>query len=102
MTTRENILALATRAEALGYAILGVADHVIAPITTSVRYPHTEDGVWPRAPTGECMDTLAMLAFLAACTQRMKLLSSVLVVPHRQPVLTAKLLPPSTCCRMAG
>lgn len=92
MTTRANIMALATRAEALGYDILGVADHVIAPVTTSVRYPYTADGVWPGAPTGECMDTLAMLAFLAGCTHRMKLLTSVLVVPHRHPVLTAKLI----------
>ncbi|MGE0419081.1 MAG: LLM class F420-dependent oxidoreductase [Acetobacteraceae bacterium] len=91
MTTRANIMALATRAEAQGYSILGVADHVIAPVTTEVRYPYTADGVWPGAPTGECMDTLAILAFLAACTERMKLLTSVIVVPHRQPVLTAKL-----------
>ena len=91
MTTRANIMMLGTRAEALGYDILGVADHVIAPVTTGVRYPYTADGVWPGAPTGECMDTLAMLAFLAGCTQRIKLLTSVIVVPHRQPVLTAKL-----------
>jgi probable F420-dependent oxidoreductase len=91
MTTRANIKALATRAEAQGYSILGVADHVIAPVTTGVRYPYTADGVWPGAPTGECMDTLAILAFLAACTERVKLLTSVIVVPHRQPVLTAKL-----------
>jgi probable F420-dependent oxidoreductase len=92
MTTRANIMALATRAEALGYDILGVADHIVAPVTTSVRYPYTADGVWPGAPTGECMDTLAMLAFLAGCTQRIRLLTSVLVVPYRHPVLTAKLI----------
>ncbi len=91
MTTRENVMALATRAEAQGYAILGVADHVVAPVTTAVRYPYTADGIWPGAPTGECMDTLAVLAFLAGCTQRIRLLTSVIVVPHRQPVLTAKL-----------
>ena len=91
MTTRANIMLLGTRAEALGYDILGVADHVIAPVTTGVRYPYTADGVWPGAPTGECMDTLVVLAFLAGCTQRIKLLTSVIVVPHRQPVLTAKL-----------
>ena len=38
-------------AERLGYAILGVADHVVAPVSTSVRYPYTADGVWPGAPT---------------------------------------------------
>ncbi len=91
MTTRDNVMALATRAEAQGYAILGVADHVVAPVTTAVRYPYTADGIWPGAPTGECMDTLAVLAFLAGCTQRIRLLTSVIVVPHRQPVLTAKL-----------
>jgi probable F420-dependent oxidoreductase len=91
MTNRANIMRLGTRAEALGYDILGVADHVIAPVSTTVRYPYTADGVWPGAPTGECMDTLAVLAFLAGCTERIKLLTSVIVVPHRQPVLTAKL-----------
>ena len=34
MTNRANIMRLGTRAEALGYDILGVADHVIAPIST--------------------------------------------------------------------
>ena len=92
MTTRANVMTLATRAEALGYAIIGVADHIIAPVTTAVRYPYTADGVWPGAPTGECMDTLAVLAFLAGCTERVKLLTSVLVAPHRNPVVTAKLI----------
>ena len=92
MTNRANIMTLGTRAEALGYGTIGVADHVIAPAQTAVKYPYTADGVWPGAPTGECMDLLAILAFLAGCTQRVKLLTSVMVVPHRQAVLTAKLL----------
>jgi probable F420-dependent oxidoreductase len=91
MVTRDAIMALATRAEAQGYGILGVADHLIVPVHTEVRYPYTADGIWPGAPTGECMDAIATLAFLAGCTQRIKLLTSVVVVPHRPPVLTAKL-----------
>jgi probable F420-dependent oxidoreductase len=91
MTTRENIMAVAHGAEANGYGILGVADHLIVPVTTDVRYPYTADGVWPGAPTGECFDAIATLAFLAGCTQRIKLLTSVVVVPYRPPVLTAKL-----------
>jgi probable F420-dependent oxidoreductase len=58
---------------------------------TGVRYPYTADGVWPGAPTGECFDCIATLAFLAGCTQRLKLLTSVAVVPHRPAVLAAKL-----------
>jgi len=91
MVTRENVMALAIKAEAQGYSILGVADHLIVPVHTEVRYPYTADGVWPGAPTGECFDAIATLAFLAGCTQRIRLLTSVVVVPHRPPVLTAKL-----------
>ena len=82
---------LASAAEAAGYAVIGVADHLIVPTHTDVRYPYTESGIWPGAPTGECLDAIATLAFLAGCTQRIKLLTSVVVVPHRPAVLAAKL-----------
>lgn len=91
LTTRENVMAMASSAEAAGYAIIGVADHLIVPVQTGVRYPYTADGIWPGAPTGECFDAIATLTFLAGFTQRVKLLTSVLVVPHRPAVLTAKL-----------
>ena len=91
LTSRETIMAVAQRAEALGYAYLGVADHLIVPVHTDVRYPYTADGIWPGAPTGECFDAIATLAFLAGCTQRIKLLTSVAVVPYRPAVLAAKL-----------
>jgi probable F420-dependent oxidoreductase len=91
LASRENIITLAQRAEALGYAYLGVADHLVVPVQSGVRYPYTADGIWPGAPTGECFDAIATLAFLAACTQRIKLLTSVAVVPYRPAVLAAKL-----------
>ena len=92
LTTRENIMAMASNAEASGYAMIGVADHLIVPVQTEVRYPYTADGIWPGAPTGECFDAIATLTFLAGFTQRIRLLTSVLVVPYRPAVLTAKLL----------
>jgi probable F420-dependent oxidoreductase len=91
LVARENIIALAQRAEALGYAYLGVADHLVVPVQSGVRYPYTADGIWPGAPTGECFDAIATLAFLAACTHHIKLLTSVAVVPYRPAVLAAKL-----------
>lgn len=100
LTTRENIMAMASSAEAGGYAILGVADHLIVPVQTGVRYPYTADGIWPGAPTGECFDAIATLTFLAGFTQNVKLLTSVLVVPYRPAVLTAKLL--STADSLSG
>jgi probable F420-dependent oxidoreductase len=92
MTSRDTIMTLAQQAETLGYAYLGVADHLIVPAQTNARYPYTADGVWPGAPTGECFDAIATLAFIAGCTQSIKLLTSVIVVPYRPAVLTAKLL----------
>jgi probable F420-dependent oxidoreductase len=91
LTSREAVMAVAQRAEALGYAYLGVADHLIVPVHTDIRYAYTADGIWPGAPTGECFDAIATLAFLAGCTQCIKLLTSVVVVPHRPAVLAAKL-----------
>ena len=86
------LAAMAQRAEELGYAHLGMVDHVVLPTDVETRYPYTEDGIWPGTPTGECIDILGTLCFLAACTQRIRLLSSVLVVPHRPAVLAAKML----------
>ena len=45
--------------------------------STACAIPTPTDGVWPGAPTGECFDAIATLAFLAGCTQRIKLLTSV-------------------------
>jgi probable F420-dependent oxidoreductase len=91
LASRDNILTMAQQAEAQGYAIVGVADHLIVPTQTAVRYAYTDSGVWPGADTGECLDAIATLAFLAGCTQRIKLLTSVIVVPQRPAVLAAKL-----------
>ena len=91
MTTRGNIMKMAHQAEAQGYTTIGVADHLIVPVRTDVRYPYTADGVWPGAQSGECFDAIGTLTFLAGCTETIKLLTSVLVVPYRPAMLTAKL-----------
>ncbi len=91
LTSRENVMAVAQHAEALGYAYLGVSDHLVVPVQSYVRYAYTADGRWPGADTGDCFDCIATLAFLAGCTQRIKLLTSVAVVPYRPAVLAAKL-----------
>lgn len=88
---RDNVMTLAQRAEALGYAYIGIADHLVVPEKHGDRYAYTTDGVWPGSASGECFDAIATLAFLAGCTQRIKLLTSVVVVPYRPPVLAAKL-----------
>ncbi len=88
---RDAILAIAAHAEALGFARLTVPDHIVVPRDIGSRYPYAEDGAFPGA-AGEFADPLVIMAFLAAATSRIGLMTSVLVVPHRPAVATAKML----------
>ncbi len=83
---------VARAAEALGYATIGIPDRLVLPRAVATRYPYTEDGVWVGAQTGECLDVLGALCFLAGITTRVRLLPSVLVVPYRPAVVAAKML----------
>ena len=91
-TTREAYQAVAKAAQAAGFDFLAVSDHVVVPAHLKSAYPYTAGGVFGAAEHGHCFDQLATLAFLAGCTERLRLLTSVLVVPHRPPILAAKLL----------
>jgi probable F420-dependent oxidoreductase len=90
--SREGYIAVAEAAERLGYGFISVNDHIVVPGDIASRYPYSEDGQWAARTAGECLDQLATLAFIAGRTERLGLLTSVMVVPHRQPVLAAKML----------
>src|SRR5215471_19124493 len=89
---RGGYLAVGEAAERLGFGFISVNDHVIVPRAIASKYPYSEDHTWAGASAGECLDLLTTLAFLAGRSERLQLLSSVMVVPHRHPVLTAKML----------
>jgi alkanesulfonate monooxygenase SsuD/methylene tetrahydromethanopterin reductase-like flavin-dependent oxidoreductase (luciferase family) len=91
MSDRDGTIEVARRAEAFGFSHIGVNDHVVVPTDVNSRYPYTEHGQWPGRVFGECLE-LAALCFLAGCTSRIRLLASVMVVPYRPAVLTAKVL----------
>jgi probable F420-dependent oxidoreductase len=90
MATRAGYAALAGKAEALGFDILAVSDHVVIPRRIGSTYPYTVDGLYPGRE--DCLEQLTILATLAALTTRARLLTSVMVVPHRPAVLAAKML----------
>lgn len=89
---RDAIVAMAAAAERLSYDYIAVSDHIVVPRGIESTYPYSEDGSWAGAAVGECGEQLTVMAYLAALTSRVRLLSSVMVVPHRQAVLTAKIL----------
>jgi probable F420-dependent oxidoreductase len=91
-TTRATYMAVAQTAEQAGFSFLAVNDHIIVPGTLGTAYPYTQGGAWSASEHGHCFDQLATLAFLAGCTNRLRLLTSVMVVPHRPVIQTAKML----------
>jgi len=69
---------LATRAEELGLDGVFVPDHILAKPATTQHY----GGHWP--------DPFSLLAFLAGRTRRIQLGASVIVLPYRNALVTAK------------
>lgn len=90
--TRAGYLAMAEMADRLGYGFVSVNDHVIVPGGVASTYPYSEDGSWGGSEEGACFEQLSLLSFLAAATKRVRLLTSVMVVPHRHPILAAKMI----------
>ena len=67
-------------------------DHILVPRNIVSPYPYTESGEFPGSPSGESMEQLTLLAFLAGQTSRIRLVTSVIIVPHRNPLVAAKAL----------
>ena len=86
------IRAMAELGESLGYDCIAVPDQVVMPRTYDSKYPYAEDGKLPGSGTGEALENFAVMAFLIGITRRLRLLSSVIVLPRRPAVVTAKAL----------
>jgi probable F420-dependent oxidoreductase len=85
------LIAVARRAEELGYDSLWVTDRLLFPLSPRAGYPPSADGSLP-APFQTVLDPLATLAFVAAHTNRVRLGTSVLNMPFYNPVLLARQL----------
>lgn len=93
MGTREAYITVAQLGERIGFDFLSVSDHVVVPAQIGSTYPYSEGGKWETAtPDGYSLEQLTTLAFLAGCTEKLQLVTSVTVVPHRPALLTAKIL----------
>ena len=86
--TREGIIALAREGERLGLHSAMIADHIVFPVESESSYPYTLDRRHPGG--GDALETFSILGVVAGATERLRLVTSVLVLPYRNPVLTAK------------
>jgi probable F420-dependent oxidoreductase len=71
------------------YSVL-VSDHVVMPAQVNSAYPYAGDHRWTYEPAHDWYDPLVSLTWAAAATKRVKLGTSVIVLPLRNPILLAK------------
>lgn len=83
---------LARRVEELGYDSLWTGDHVVFPRDVVSPYPYNATGAFPFDRDQPLFEPVTLLAYLAGRTTTIRLGISVLVLPMRNPVMTAKML----------
>ena len=87
----DSLLSVAQKTEALGFDSLWVGDHVVLPTAIKPRYPYNDTGEFPLPAEAALLEPLTVLGFLTGVTRRVRLGPSVLVLPHRNPIVTAKM-----------
>ena len=92
MIEGEKIARVARRAEELGYDSLWVSDHIIFPTVLRSPYPYSLDGKLPLDPSNPLLEPFTVLSYAAAVTKTIKLGTSVIIVPYRDPLVTAKIV----------
>ena len=92
---------LAQAAEAAGFDSIWTVEHVVVPHQYQSRYPYSPTG---RMGSGledfPIPDPLIWLAYVASATRTIKLGTAILILPQRNPVVTAKAV--ATLDHLAG
>jgi probable F420-dependent oxidoreductase len=87
---RATLTEAARKAEALGFDSVWTADRIVIPWEITTRYDYSADQKFIVPPDRPFLEPLTCLAFLAGCTERIRLGMSVLVLPYRPPLYSAK------------
>ena len=84
---KEMVLPVAEAAERLGFDSVWAAHHVVLPYERSSKYPYGRSGTEvAMSPGMQWLDPLVTLSMVGAVTDRVRLGTSVLVLPYRNPV----------------
>lgn len=83
-------LPLARAAEAAGFDGFAVGDSILYPESSSTRYPYTASGDRTFLDGAPFLDPFQLFAALSVVTDRLELMTGVLKLPIRHPVLVAK------------
>lgn len=89
---RDSLIWFAQAVERAGYASGWVSDHVAWPAEIESKYPYSDDGSFAPPPDMGWLDPIGTQLFVAGVTERLRLGFTVLILPYRLPVVTAKQL----------
>ena len=90
LATPERLGIIARKGEEFGFDTLLTGDHILVPKNISSVYPYTEGGEFPGSGSGESMEQITLLSYIAGQTSKIRLVTSVLIVPHRNPLIAAR------------
>ncbi len=86
----DYVARIGKKIEALGFHSVWAVDHILIPKTINSDYPYQKDGSFPVDPTLLGLEPFTLLAYIAAHTTTLRLGTGVVVLPQRNPALTAK------------
>ncbi|MFA5565484.1 MAG: LLM class F420-dependent oxidoreductase [Acidimicrobiia bacterium] len=86
----EGAAAIAKAAEQAGFESLWTVEHVVVPREYASAYPYSGDGKMPGGSDFDIPDPLIWLTWVAAQTTTLRLGTGVMILPQRNPVITAK------------
>ena len=86
----DAIASIVRGGESMGYASIVIGDHIVFPVEVDSKYPYTIEGRFPGQ--GDALEQLSLAAFVAGISEHARLVTSVMILPHRNPLVTAKVL----------
>ena len=88
----EIVTTLARFAEDAGFHSIWLADHVVFPAEIASKYPFSSSGAFPAPTSDPLLEPIAAMGVLAGATKRIRIGTAVLIIPYRNPILTARML----------
>lgn len=88
----DSMRRFARAVEDMGYDSVWGSDHVVFPAGYQSKYPYSETGDFPLPGNVPWVEEVTALTFIAGATTRIRLGTSIIVLPYRNPVLNAKVL----------
>jgi probable F420-dependent oxidoreductase len=88
----ESILAVAKKAEELGFDAVWMFDHLFTPSALESLYPYSRDGSYALSAADPFFDPLGLFGVLAGATEKVRIGTGVMVAAYRHPIVLGKAL----------